>query len=217
MAGLYAKDGSYNIVLDKVGKGLYSPEGYYRCTTSTEPPGVYEKDGSYRVVFGSPGTGVMDSSGSYRISTEAGSGVYAKDGAFRVTITNPATPVKLYPTSIMGIGGESSVQNLGDGTYHVTSFTGGSGIRFNFALDQLKINTSYTASFSLSALAGDAVHADVCDDTPLGPFTAGAKTFTFTRGSYTSIYRFIDIYAGVDDDVNTSGSFTINTLTLTET
>lgn len=214
--GIYAPDGSWNIILDTAGSGIYSPDGYYRCTSSTTPPGIYENDGSYRVVFGSSGQGVLDASGSLRMSTASGTGIYDETGAIRVTITNEEAPsaIVLHPISTANKAGESNISSLGGGSYFVETYGDDYAIRFSFDLASLVPGQSYQVNFTISD-STDTILVDVCDDSPEhGPYSNGDVSFTFSRPSYTSTYRFIDVYPEHPDDEE-GQSFTISNITLT--
>lgn len=93
--GMFAPDGSINIMLDTAGRGVYSILGGLRINTSAPGPGIFAPDGSFRGVLDQAGSGLYHPSGALRLTTSASSalfshpGIYAKDGSLRVTVVIP--------------------------------------------------------------------------------------------------------------------------------
>lgn len=89
--GVYAPDGSLNVILGSPGTGIYSAEGYIRVTDVTgvsDNLGLYAADGSWNVtilVSEAVRVSVYASNGSYNIVDGAGKGIYSPCGAFNVT------------------------------------------------------------------------------------------------------------------------------------
>jgi hypothetical protein len=95
LPGMYAPDGSMNVVVNGTGIGMYSILGGYRIDTLSAGPGIYGPDGAFRGVFDTEGFGLYDPSGALRLTTSSSAsiynnpGIYAKDGSLRVTVVTP--------------------------------------------------------------------------------------------------------------------------------
>lgn len=89
--GIYAPDGSLNVILGSPGKGIYSPAGYIRVTDATASVarvGIYAPDGSWNVtilVSEAVRVPAHAPNGSLYVVDGAGKGAYSPCGARNVT------------------------------------------------------------------------------------------------------------------------------------